>query len=159
MDVGTWAAWLEASSLGHWMRSSALAYPVANVLHLLGLVLLVGPIMILDCRLLGFARWLPLVETNALLTRWAMMGLALLIAAGISMFAADAGPLASNSIMQLKLLLIAAGIANALLFRRLWQQRLASWDSNPPSLGRAQALCSMLIWLVVGTLGRWIAYA
>jgi hypothetical protein len=159
MDIVSWAAALEASPLGEWMRSSALAYPVANVVHLLGLVLLVGPILLLDLRLLGAGRQFALPAVSPLLTSWAAAGLALLIAAGVLMFAADAGPLIKNRIMQLKLAGIALGLANAVLFRVLWGEHLAEWDRRPPMVGRAQAALSVVFWLSVGTLGRWIAYS
>jgi hypothetical protein len=141
------------------MRSSALAYPIANVIHLFGLVLLVGPIVMLDLRLLGFARQFALPAVSTLLTRWALIGLVLLAAAGFMMFTADAGPLASNELMQTKLLLIALGLMNALLFRWLWQRKLSEWDAAPAVFGRLQALASIVIWFCVATLGRWIAYA
>lgn len=154
-----WAGALETSALGDWMRSSALAYPVANVLHLLGLVLLLGPILLLDMRLLGAGRQFPLLEVSRVLTAWAVTGLLLLIGAGFFMFAADAGPLLANRIMQLKLVGIALGLANAIAFRALWHKQLAGWDLHAPWLGRAQAGLSVVLWLAVATLGRWIAYA
>lgn len=159
MDVFEWAARFEGSPLGEWMRSSALAYPTANVLHLLGLVLLVGPIILLDVRLLGVVRDLALPALSRLVTRLAVAGLLLLIATGILMFSADAGPLMKNGIMQLKLCLIAVAIANAILFRALWNERLTLWDVRPPLVGRCQALLSIVAWLCVGALGRWIAYS
>lgn len=154
-----WAARLEASPLGEWMRSSALAYPIANVVHLLGLVLLVGPIVLLDLRLLGFGRSLPLPPVSRALTGSAVIGLVLLASAGFLMFAADAGPLIKNGVMQAKLWVIALGLANAILFRVLWNENLERWDSTPPILGRLQALASIAIWLCAGALGRWIAYS
>lgn len=159
MDAFEWAARLEASPLGEWMRSSALAYPIANVVHLLGLVTLVGPIILLDLRLLGFARELPLSPVSRTLTRCAVAGLLLLIVTGLLMFAADAGPLIGNRIMQIKLCLVVFGLANAVAFRTLWGQRLTEWDAAPPTLGRLQALLSIVAWLSVGGLGRWIAYS
>lgn len=141
------------------MRGSTLAYPLANVVHLLGLVLLVGPILLLDLRLLGLGRHLALRAVSPLLTAWAVAGLTLLIVAGFLMFAADAGPLIKNGIMQLKLAGIAVGLANAIAFRALWRERIDDWDERPPVLGRAQAVLSIVIWLAVGTLGRWIAYS
>lgn len=159
LDVGSWAAWLEASAVGEWMRVSAVAYPVANVVHLFGLVLLVGPIALLDLRLLGFALEFDLSATARVLTRVAVGGFMLLAVAGFLMFAADAKPLASHTLMQAKLALILIGLLNALVFRQLWRNRLSGWDTNPPVLGRAQALASMAIWASVATLGRWIAYA
>ncbi len=159
MDVFEWAARLEASPLGEWMRSSALAYPVANVLHLLGLVLLVGPILLLDLRLLGIARELALAPLSRLSTHAAVCGLTLLATTGVLMFAADAGPLLKNGIMQAKLCFIVLAVANALSFRALWDKKLATWDSHPPALGRLQAYFSIVAWLCVGALGRWIAYS
>jgi hypothetical protein len=154
-----WAAQLEASPLGDWMRSSSLAYPIANVVHVLGLVLLVGPIVLLDLRLLGFGQALPLPPVSRAVTASAVVGLVLLAGAGILMFAADAGPLIRNGIMQAKLWVIAFGLANALLFRALWNERLARWDTEPPLVGRIQALASIALWLSAGALGRWIAYS
>jgi hypothetical protein len=154
-----WANALEASALGEWMRTSALAYPIANVVHLLGLALLIAPIVLLDLRLLGRAKHFELAAVSDLLTPWTVSGFLLLAFAGFLMFSADAGPLSVNRVMQLKVLGIALGVANALLFRLLWGQRLTDWDLRPPLLGRVQAVLSILIWLSVGTLGRWIAYA
>ena len=159
MEAVEWAVRLEGSPLGEWMRSSALAYPVANVVHLLGLVLLVGPIALLDLRLLGLARDLPLPRLSRILTAWAVVGLVLLGTAGFLMFAADASPLLANGIMQAKLWVIALGVANAVLFRALWNEHLTRWDLAPPMLGRAQALASIAIWVTAGVLGRWIAYS
>lgn len=141
------------------MRSSALAYPIANVVHLLGLVLLVGPILLLDLRLLGLGRELPLAQISRELTRLAIIGFALLVLAGFAMFAADAGPLMRNGVMQTKLCVIALGVANAATFRAMWNKHLSDWDSKPPAIGRVQALASIAIWLSAGTLGRWIAYS
>lgn len=153
-----WAAWLEATALGEQMRSSALLYPALNLLHLLGLVLLLGPMLLLDARLLGAGRGFPLAAVSRTLTPLAVVGLLLLLGSGICLFAADAGPLAVDRLLQLKLLLIALGIGNALLFRRLWNARLANWDQAAPVLGRMQAALSLLIWLLVMSLGRLLAY-
>jgi hypothetical protein len=159
VSVTQWASALEASGLGEWMRSSALAYPVVNVIHLLGLTLLVGPIVLLDLRLLGAGRQLALPPVSAVLTRFAIAGLLIQLFSGFLLFSADAGPLIGNPILLSKLACITLGIGNALLFRALWNRQLSDWDTRPPLLGRAQALLSIAIWLTVGTLGRWIAYS
>ena len=159
MDIASWAAALEGSAFGEWMRSSALADPVANLVHLLGLVLLMAPIAMLDLRLLGFGRSFSVIQTSKVLTGWSIAGLLLLISAGVPMFAADARPLAAHPLMQTKLLLIELGIANAIVFRLCWRERIATWDEAAPVLGRLQALASIAIWLCVAALGRWIAYA
>ncbi len=156
--LATWAAGLEASAVGEWMRGSDWAYPVVNLLHLLGLVLLVGAMLLLDLRLLGARRLFPLAEVSATLTPFAVAGLLVLLPTGVLLFSADASPLLANPIMQVKLLLILLGIVNALLFRRLWRHRLADWDWQPPTAGRLQAVASLACWVAVASLGRLIAY-
>ncbi|HEY0836238.1 MAG TPA: DUF6644 family protein [Azospirillum sp.] len=161
MEHGTapgWALALEASGLGEAMRHSTWLYPTANLLHLLGLVLLVGSMVVLDLRLVGVAAAVPLVALSRFLTPMAAGGLVLLLASGFALFAADAGPLAGNTLLQVKWALIALGIVNALLFRRLWGERLAGWDARAPAVGRMQALLSLAVWLAVATAGRLIAY-
>lgn len=153
------AAQLEASALGQWARGSAIAYPVANVTHLLGLVLLIGGIGVVDLRLAGFLRSLPAVPLARAMTPFALAGLALLGLSGAVMFAADAGPMVASEIFRIKLALIGLGLAHAVLFRWLWRRRLDSWETAPPLAGRLMALGSLGLWLSVGTLGRWIAYA
>jgi hypothetical protein len=159
VSFAQWASALESSGLGEWMRSSGLAYPVVNVIHLLGLTLLVGSILLLDLRLLGAGRQYPLPPVSATLTRFSVAGLLLLLGSGFLLFSADAGPLIRNPILLWKLLLIVLATGNALLFRALWNQRLSTWDAQVPFIGRLQAVLSIVLWLAVGTLGRWIAYS
>lgn len=153
-----WAMTLEASGLGEVMRHSTWLYPTANLLHLLGLVLLVGSMVALDLRLLGAAAAVPAAALSRFLTPVAAGGLVLLLASGFALFAADAGPLAGNTLLQVKWALIALGVANALLFRWLWGGRLAGWDDRAPVVGRAQAALSLAVWLAAATAGRLIAY-
>jgi hypothetical protein len=141
------------------MRSSRSAYPVVNVVHLLGLTLLIGPTVLLDLRLLGAGRQYPLPQVSSTLTRFAVTGLLLLLGSGFLLFSADAGPLIGNPILAWKLLLIVLATGNALLFRAVWNQRLNTWDAHAPIIGRLQAALSIALWLAVGTLGRWIAYS
>jgi hypothetical protein len=153
-----WAVALEQSGLGEAMRTSALLYPLANVLHVLAVCAVVAPIVLADLRLLGFGRRFALRPTVALLSAIAAGGLVVAIATGIPLFAADAGPLAENPVMVSKLVLVAVGLCNALLFRLVWTRGLDGWDIAAPTLGRVQAGVSACIWTAVPVAGRLIAY-
>ncbi len=153
-----WAVALEQSGLGELMRSSGLLYPLANVLHVMAICAVVAPIVLADLRLLGLGRRFPLRPTEALLSAIAAGGLVVAIVTGIPLFAADAGPLATNPVMVVKLALLALGIANAVLFRVLWKHHLDDWDILAPRLGRAQAALSAGVWIAVPVAGRLIAY-
>jgi hypothetical protein len=153
-----WAVALEQSGLGEAMRTSTLLYPLANVLHVLAVCAVVAPIVLADLRLLGFGRRFALRPAVALLTAIAAGGLVVALATGIPLFAADAGPLAENPVMVAKLVLVAVGVANALLFRIVWTRRLDGWDVATPTLGRVQAGVSAGVWIAVPVAGRLIAY-
>lgn len=127
-------------------------------MHLLGLVLLVGAIGLLDLRLAGAFRALPVHALARAMIPLAIAGLVLLAAAGVVLFAADAGPLVRSPVFRLKLALIAAGLAHAALFHALFRRRFAAWDAAAPPLGRVMAVGSLLLWLSVAALGRLIAY-
>jgi hypothetical protein len=134
------------------MRESANAYPVANILHLFGLVGLLGAIGIVDLRVAGAFRALPLRETVKALTPVGLAGLALLFVTGPLLFAADATALARSDVFARKLMLIGIALVNALLFRRLWR------GGEPTAAIRAIAIASLLLWISVAALGRLIAY-
>jgi hypothetical protein len=150
------AAALQASGFGAWARGPVYAW--INVLHLLGLVLLVGGIGVLDLRLCGFAREVPVEPLARFVTPLAVAGLCIAAPTGIGLFAADAVSLSGSNTFRWKLALVGLGLVNALAFRVLWRRRLATWNDSATALGVAAAASSLAIWLAVGTLGRLIAY-
>lgn len=150
---------LQASPFGAWARGSAHAYPVANLAHLLGLLLLVGGIGVVDLRVAGLFRMIPVAPLSRALTPLAVTGLILMLPSGFTMFAADAKALAASPLFRWKLALIVLALANAVAFRRAWGRRLDRWGGEPPPAARAMAAASLALWLVVGALGRLIAYA
>ncbi len=135
------------------MRESANAYPAANILHLLGLVMLLGAIGIVDLRVLGRFRALPLRPLVAALSPVGVAGFVLLALTGPLLFAADATALARSDVFARKLVLIAIALANAAAFRWRWRRGIEAdgWS-------RAAAIGSLLLWLTVAALGRLIAY-
>src|SRR5690606_24706279 len=51
-----WILAIEASGPADWMRTSSWAYPAVNLLHVAGVILLVGGMLLLDLRILGAGR-------------------------------------------------------------------------------------------------------
>jgi hypothetical protein len=153
-----WASALEASALGALMRDSYWMYPAANLLHILGLVMLVGGIGVLDLRLLGAGRAIPVAAAARLLTPIALVGLLFMALSGTALFSADARAVVTNPVFQIKMALLAFGVANALLFRLLWNRRLPTCEAHPPAFGRLQTALSLAGWVAVAACGRLIAY-
>jgi len=153
------AAWLEASAVASALRDGAWPYPAANLLHVLGVALLVGSIVSLDLRLLGACRRSVSADGAAtLLVPVAVLGLALALPTGVLLFSVEAVPLSAHPLMRLKALLLLIGLTNALFLQLRSRARLARWDEAPPHGGRVQAALSLLTWLGVAVCGRLIAY-
>ncbi|MGZ3275631.1 MAG: DUF6644 family protein [Caulobacteraceae bacterium] len=143
--------------MGAAMRGTRGLYPTVNTAHLLGLVLLVGGVGILDARVLGFGRAVPLAALSRYLTPAAVAGLVLLVVSGALLFCADAGPFTRSPLFQTKLVLIALGVINAGVFRRRFGDFEAG--SEPPASARIMAAASLGLWTSATVIGRWLAYA
>ena len=78
--------------------------------------MLVGGIGLLDLRLVGLFRSLPVAPLSRALTPVAIAGLILMVPSGLTMVAADAA-VAESATFRWKLLLIALALTNALAFR------------------------------------------
>jgi len=135
-----------------WISGHPWAYPALEVLHLAGVALLLGNLVLLELRVLGLARTLPLPALARAALPLALAGFGLAAGAGLLMFASQPLELLANRVFTLKMLLVAAAGCNAAWFHgRGSLQRL-------DGLARAQALLSLGLWLAVLTCGRFIAY-
>ena len=148
---------LEASPVGAAMRGTRGLYPTVNTAHLLGVVLLVGGVGILDARVLGLGRAVPLAALSRYLTPAAVAGFVVLAVSGALLFCADAGPFTRSPLFQAKLVLIALAVINAWAFRR----RFGDFEdgSEPPVPARIMAAASLALWTSATVIGRWLAYA
>lgn len=83
-----------------------------------------------------------------------------MLASGAVLFTAEASHVALNGIFQLKMGLIAFGLLHALFVGNRAANRLDKLgpDAPMPGLARFAGALSMLTWLGVVGLGRYIAY-
>ena len=147
---------IAATPIAEWAAGSALAYPVANVVHVLALVMLLGGIGLVDLRMLGLFRTLPMEPLARALVPIAAWGVAIMAVSGAVMFIADAEAMAASQTFRLKLILIVVALVNVALFR--W--RIGAVIRDPvPALARVLALASLLLWTGVAIAGRMIAYS
>lgn len=140
------------------MRTSAWAYPLANVAHLFGLTLLAAGIVAIDLRILGLWRRLPLVPISAALTAVAVAGLVIFALSGAAMFAADAAALVKSPVFLGKMGVVGLALLNALVFRKRAGADLGHWDIQAPFWARASAAASLSLWSAAIICGRMIAY-
>jgi hypothetical protein len=144
---------LAAPAAFSWIASHAWAYPALEVLHIVGIALLVGNLVAFELRVWGAAGELPLRALARLSLGLALAGFGLAAASGLLMFASQPLELLANRSFVLKLgLLGLAGVNAALFHARGGMQRL-------DALARVQTLVSLGLWIGAIIAGRWIAYA
>jgi hypothetical protein len=155
-----WLVWLETSAVAAAMRHWLWLYPIVEIVHIVGFVVLVGAAVMFDLRLLGLSRHLPVADMARHLLPWARVGLGLILPSGLLMFTAHATEWAASPVFRLKLILIAAAGLNAALFHRGVFQSVARWncDTTVPVRARCAAIASLVLWLGVLSCGRLLAY-
>ncbi len=135
-----------------WIASSSVAYPALEVVHIVGIALLLGNLVLLELRVWGAGATLPVVPLARLALRVSVCGFALAAASGALMFASQPGELLANRAFLIKMgLLLLAGTNAGLFHVRGGLRRL-------DRVARAQTALSLGLWLGVIICGRWIAY-
>ena len=135
-----------------WIVSHPLAYPALEVVHIVGIALLLGNLLLFELRVWGFGRELPVQALARLALRLSLLGFALIGASGLLMFAGQPAELLANRSFVLKMCLVMlAGLNAAGFHARGSLQRL-------DHVARVQTVVSMGLWLAVIICGRWIAY-
>jgi len=149
--------WLEATSLSVWVREAQTiwAFPMILTLHTFGLALLVGGSVVIDLRLLGIGRQMPVAPLR-MLFRVVWAGFWLSLITGSTLFAAYATMRGTSPVFYAKLLFVALGVSTVVLIRR------AVFDV-PAEIAAAgsvklMALLSLAAWTAAITTGRLLAY-
>ncbi|OYU99545.1 MAG: hypothetical protein CFE45_12560 [Burkholderiales bacterium PBB5] len=141
------------SGLGlQWIASHPVAYPALEVLHIVGIALLLGSLVLLDLRVWGLAPELPLRPLARLSVSVTLVGFGLLACSGLLMFSAQPAELLANRAFVVKMGLVQLAGMNAAWFHG--RGSLARCDG----LARLQTVLSLGLWLGAIIGGRWIAY-
>jgi hypothetical protein len=161
MDLTGIISSIESSALGEWMRSYVKAMPIVESIHVMAVALLFGSILIVDLRLLGFAntrRAFTRVSDELLRYTWTAFVIAAIT--GAMMFTANAGTYFDNTAFRLKMLALLGAGVNMAVFHLVTAKTVPTWDrqGQAPPAGRVAGALSILIWVGVIFLGRWIGF-
>lgn len=148
---------------GTWLSSMVVGYswtwPLLEILHFTGMCLLLGAILIMDLRLLGFQK-LVTAEAVHQLVPYALIGFAINLVTGIMFLFGDPYRYAVNWSFQVKMALVVLAGLNALLYKFKVEPMIT--HSGPggdyPFLAKAVGLASIALWLGVLSFGRLIPY-
>jgi hypothetical protein len=153
--IGAW--------IGDWpgavfLRRSGTAYMFVNAAHILGLGLLVGAILPLDLRLIGFFRSVPLAVIGPFLLRAAATGVSLAVLTGLFLFSVKPSEYLANTAFLWKLTLLALAFGTIALQHSSHHFRLALECGEVAVRVRILAAVSAALWVSALLAGRWIGF-
>jgi hypothetical protein len=147
------------SELVRWVAESDYGYPFILTLHAIGMALVVGIVLILNLRVLGFATKIS-ISSLRLFFKIAWLGLAINVMSGTLLFLANYTAFLHNVAFITKIsLLIVGGAATGLLAKELNLSTMISAGIEIPSRkARVIAGISIFLWLGAITAGRIVGY-
>lgn len=145
---------LENLDLSQWVLGSIWGYPIFLTFHSLGLGLLVGLLLIIDLRVLGFAKPLPLSELRKLMP-WVWFGFVLNAVSGVVLFMADATKDFYSNSFRWKIFSIVVGLVIAVVLKN---GALREDTEDTPAMAKVLATLSLVSWAGAIVSGRLIAY-
>lgn len=136
-------------------------FPFMESLHVLSIVIMLGAILMLDLRILGWSALRYSVSSlNRELVPWSGAGFLVAVVTGVAMFITRASHHAENPAMQIKMILLTLAGVNIALFHFRVLSTVTQWDSHKrgPFAARVAAGLSLLLWVGVTLAGRWVGH-
>lgn len=152
------------------LQESRWLYPLVQVVHILGFIVLAGAAILFDLRVLGLSSTRAADGAGAQvairplgmhLLPWAAIAAMAVVPTGVLMVLVDLQALIANQVFAIKLLLIACVASNAVAFHLGTGRNWGGWtdDRSVPAGAKLHAAASICLWIAIVTCGRWIAYA
>jgi hypothetical protein len=147
--------WVDTSWLSREIRASTWQFAIFEMIHLWGLTMVLGSLMVLDLRLFGVGmRRLRAAELARDLSAWMLSGLAIVLASGALLFFGEPMKLFGSPSFHVKMGLLAL----AILFQFTMFRGVASRREASPVLSKLAGVVSLLLWFGVGLAGRGIGF-
>ena len=149
---------IDQSALAGLIRDSTWLFAAIESLHLLGLALLGGAVLLVDLRLLGLGlRQHPVADVAREAQPWLIAGLAVMLPTGLLMFASEAVKCYENEAFWVKMTSLLLAIVFTFAIRR--RVAAAASDSGSGRWAKLVAIVSLTLWSGVGWGGRWIGFS
>ena len=155
------ALWLASTPPSVFIQEhNAWTIPAIQSVHIVGIALVMGSVLMIDLRILGLA-WTDqtLRQTTSRFGPWLTGSLWLLLGTGLLMVVGEPVRELVTFSFWLKMALVAVGTVVAVAFQRAVRREEQRWDgaSHGGSI-KTLAVVTFLVWIGVIFLGRLIAY-
>jgi hypothetical protein len=154
------ATWLKSTALSSFVTNSDWAWYTCEILHFIGLVLLIGAVGMLDLRVLGVAKDLPVGPLHRLVP-WGVFGFLLCVVSGTLFVVGEPFQFLERGTFQLKMLFILIAGINVLVFYLFMFRDVEALgpgdDASLPT--KAIAAFSLFLWIGVIYWGRLLGIA
>ncbi len=149
--------WMERSPVGQFMRGSPVVFPIFEIIHLIGLALFVGTLLLTDLGLLGIAmRRQPIQQVASALSPWTWRGFAILLITGPFMFTAQAAKWHDNPVFWFKMLFLLI----ATVFQWSVRRKIVSADlSLHPATAKLIGAVSLVLWISIALSSKMMEFA
>jgi len=136
------------------LNTNEWAFPVCEIVHIIGFAMLIGTITIVDLRLLGVGmKKQTAAELVADTAPWTLLGLVLVLISGPLIFSSDPNLYMGNQSFRFKITMLLL----AILFNWTLHRKVAT-SPNPGGMGTLVGGVSMLMWTSVIFGGIFIAF-
>ena len=151
--------WLKTTRLSSFVITYPWVWPTCETLHFIGLAMLIGTVWILDLRMLGVAKALPIAPMRRLL-RWGVAGFIINFVTGSLFFIGTPYQYIGNIGFYLKMVCVALAGVNVLIFYLTVYHRVERLEpgEDAPFPAKLIAAASLLLWLGVMSFGRLLPY-
>jgi hypothetical protein len=148
--------WVQFSSPLVAMRGSPWLFPVIATIHLMGLAVIGGAVLVVDLRLLGLGLRQPVAQLARDAERWLLRGLLVSLPTGALLFMCFATKYYYLMFFWVKMM----SLLLVLVFTFSVRRRVAMSDEMHlrPVWSKLVALVSLSLWTTVAIGGRWIGF-
>ena len=151
--------WLKSTAVSHAMSTSPVLWPICEMLHFVGLALLIGAAGLIDLRLMGFFKSVP-VAALMQLRKWAALGLFINVVTGILFFVGAPGQYINNPAWYAKLAFLFVAMINVVVFETRQGRRMLTLtaDEHTPASFKVAGAVSIGSWFLVLYFGRMLPF-
>jgi len=148
-----------ASNLTQWIQATYWLWPILEIFHFFGLTLLMGGLIIVDLRMIGFLSYIGLEEVKKLLPL-VIFGFLVNLITGVLFLFGDPSRYSINIGFQIKMILVLLAGCNAAIYHLKVEPLFSNLNLTDrlPLVIKITGFTSLTLWTGVLLLGRLIPY-